>query len=214
MKEDIKLKFFISAFSFTMPLKAFLFIKTKIMKAIQVCYVIILSTLIASCNFSCSTGDSKSKVKTKSVTSKDNTALNGAIIKNDIDLDATGVKLKEAYLMDADRNYLDKNEARIGEKIYLVIKLDTGWVKENGKSFVGASERIVTPAGRVVVSADDIFKDYEIEGLDPIDAEVISLSAMITQADSGVDEFSVQFRVWDKKGDGEVKGKYKFKLKK
>lgn len=183
------------------------------MRSTQMLYIIMVSFLLSSCDFSCSVGD-KSKIKGKTVTSKDNSALNGAIIKNDIDLEATGVKLKEAYLMDANRNMIAENEARLGEKIYLVIKLDTGWVKENGKSFVGASERIVTSAGKVIVNADDIFKDYETEGLDPVDAKVISLSAMITQADSGVDNFTVQFRVWDKKGEGEVKGKYKFKLKK
>lgn len=169
--------------------------------------------LLASCNFSCSMGDSKSKIKTKPVTSKDNSALNGAIIKNDIDLEAHDVKLKEAYLLDANRKLMDVNESAIGEKIYLVIKLDTGWVKVDGKSFVGASEKILTKAGRVVVSADDIFKSYETEGMDPVDAEVISLSAMITEADPGVNEFTVKFRVWDKKGKGEVEGKYKFKLK-
>ena len=116
--------------------------------------------------------------------------------------------------MDADNNLLKENKARIGEKIYLVIKLDSGWVKENGKSFIGASERITTSAGRVVINADDIFADYGITGLDPVDAKLISLSAVITQADPGVNDFTVQFRVWDKKGSGEVKGKYKFSLAK
>ncbi|MFZ1784015.1 MAG: hypothetical protein WAU23_02340 [Ferruginibacter sp.] len=183
------------------------------MRSTKIFYLIMFSFLLTSCDFSCSVGDKKSKLKTKTVSSEDNNALNGAIIKNDIDLDVTGVKLKEAYLMDANRNLLEKNEARLGEKIYLVIKLDTGWVKENGKSFIGASERVVTSAGRVVVSADDIFKDYELEGLDAVDSKLISLSAVITEADPGVDQFSVQFRVWDKKGNGEVKGKYTFSLK-
>ena len=71
-----------------------------------------------------------------------------------------------------------------------------------------------TSSGRVVVSADDIFKEQELTGLDADDTKVISLSALITQADPGVDNFEVQFRVWDKKGAGEVRGKYYFSLKK
>ena len=175
--------------------------------------MIMLATLIIGSNFSCLPGDKKAGVKARTVSSNDNTTLNGAIIKNDIDLDATGVKLKEAYLVDADYKPLTKNKAGVGEKIYLVIKLDTGWVKENGKSFIGASERILTSAGRVVVSADDIFKDQEIIGLDAADTKEISLSALITQADPGLNDFEVQFRVWDKRSNGEVKGKYYFSLK-
>jgi len=165
---------------------------------------------LSSCNFAA--GDKK-EVKTKPVTSKDNTTLNGATIKNDIDIDVTGVKLKEAYLVDADYKPLAENKAGLGEKIHIVIKMDTGWVKEDGKSFIGASERILTSSGKVVVSADDIFKDYETTGLDAKDTKVVSLSAVITQADPGVNNFEVQFRVWDKKSSAEVKGKYYFSLK-
>lgn len=168
--------------------------------------------VINSCDFK--TGDKKADLKIKTLSSKDNTTLNGAIIKNNIDVDATGVKVKEVYLVDADYKPLTENKVAVGEKIHIVIKLDTGWVKENGKSFIGASERILTSAGRVVVSADDIFKEQEITGLNPDDTKVISLSAIITQADPGVNDFEVQFRVWDKKGAGEVKGKYYFSLKK
>ena len=182
------------------------------MKKITLLYATTCFIALSSCNFTA--GDKKTGVTTKEVTSKDNTTLNGAIIKNNIDLDATGVKLKEAYLVDADYKPLAENKAAVGEKIYIVIKMDTGWVKENGKSFIGASERILTSAGRVVVSADDIFKDQEATGMDARDTKEISLSAVITEADPGLNNFEVQFRVWDKKSNGEVKGKYYFSLKK
>jgi uncharacterized protein YprB with RNaseH-like and TPR domain len=181
------------------------------MKKIILVYATFFCILVSSCDIT--VGDKKAGIKTKTVTSKDNTTLNGAIIKNDIDLEVTGVKLKEAYLMDANYKPLTENKAGVGEKIYLVIKMDTGWVKENGKSFIGASERILTKAGRVVVSADDIFKDQETTGLSAKDTKVIMLSAIITEADPGVEDFEVQFRVWDKRSNGEVKGKYYFSLK-
>lgn len=183
------------------------------MKAINLIYIAMCSIIFCSCDFKCSVGDNKSGVKTKPVTSEDNTTLNGAIIKNDIELDVTAVKVKEAFLVDAGYKPLTENKAGIGEKIYLVIKMDTGWAKVNGKSFIGASERILTSAGRVVVSADDIFKEQELTGLAAKDTKVITLSAIITRADPGVNDFEVQFRVWDKRSMGEVKGKYKFSLK-
>jgi hypothetical protein len=152
-------------------------------------------------------------VKTNPVTSSDNTTLNGAMIKNDIDLEVTGVKLKGAYLLDASYRPLIENKAALGEKIYVVVEMDTGWIKENGRSFIGAGERISTKEGGVLVDAEDIFKDQGITGMSAEDSKLISLSAVITDAKPGVSDFVVKFRVWDKKGKGEVKGKYNFSLK-
>jgi len=182
------------------------------MNPIKIFYVFCLLLFVSSCEFNCSTG-TDSKVKTKTVSSEDKTALSDAIIKNDIELEANDVKIAEAYLMDENREFLTENIAALKEKIYLVIKADTGWVKENGLSYLGASERISTVAGKVVVDAPDIFKEYETTGLPANDARLISLSARITEADPGLEDFVVQFRVWDKRGKGEVKGKYKFKIK-
>lgn len=182
------------------------------MKKTSILNLVMLATLLTGCNFNCSVGEKKGGVNVKTVTSNDNTTLNGAIIKNDIDLDATGVKLKSAYLLDASNNPLKVNETRLGEKIYLVLEMDTGWVKENGKSFIGAGEKILTSAGRVVVSAEDIFIDYETTGVDQEDAKYITLSAVITNPETGMNDFTVHFRVWDKRKEAEVKGKYKFKL--
>ncbi|MFM6926698.1 MAG: hypothetical protein ACKOU7_14415, partial [Ferruginibacter sp.] len=80
--------------------------------------VILLGILVTGFNCGCSPGDKKDGTKSKTVSSSDNTTLNGAIIKNDIDLNATDVKLKEAYLADADLKPLAENKAAVGEKIY------------------------------------------------------------------------------------------------
>jgi hypothetical protein len=188
--------------------------KYKQMKAIKFIYAAMCCTMFCSCDFKCSIGNNKSDVKIKPVTSDDNTTLNGAIIKNDIDIEATGVKLKAAYLVDESENLLKENIVNLNQKIYVVLKTDTGWVKENGKSFLGAAERISTSAGGVVVDAADIFKEQETTGLDASDAKVVSLSAVIRRADPGVDHFVVRFRVWDKKANSEIKGKYKFVVRK
>lgn len=178
------------------------------------CYFIMLAVSLSSCDFNCSVGGDKSVVTTKPVSSDNNSALSGAIIKNEIDVEAAGVKISEVYLMDADNNYLTENVTRLNEKIYLVIKADTGWIKENDRSFIGASERISTSSGKVIVDAVDVFKEYEATGLPADKAHLINLSALITEADPGIENFVVQFKVWDKKGNGEVRGKYKFSIKK
>ena len=172
-----------------------------------------LLALISSCKYSCSAGEGK-HVKTKTITSDVNTALNGAVIKNDIDIEAQGIKLREAYLLDAENKPLAENVASLEEKIYLVIQTDTGWIKENGKSFIGAGERISTAEGKVIVDATDIFSEYDGTGLPADKAGAITLSARITQVDPGVENFIVKFRVWDKRGNGEIKGTYKFRIRK
>ncbi|HEX2683552.1 MAG TPA: hypothetical protein VHL77_06450 [Ferruginibacter sp.] len=177
------------------------------MNTVKLCYIIVLATLISSCN----TGaDSK---KSKKINYADNPAFKDAIIKNDIELEGSGVKLKEAYLMDKDEKRMVTNEVKVGDYIYLVLQVDTGWTKIDGKSFIGASEKILTARGRTVVEAEDIFKDSEETGFSAEDASYIRLSAVITQADNGVNKFEVHFRVWDKKGPGELKGTYNFRLK-
>jgi len=103
------------------------------MRKLTLVYATICCMVLYSCDFK--VGDKKSDVKVKTVTSKDNTTLNGAIIKNDIEVEATGVKVKEVYLVDADYKPLAENKARVGEKIHNVIKMDTGRVKQNGKSY-------------------------------------------------------------------------------
>lgn len=184
------------------------------MTTITKIYALAISIALAGCQYSCNVGEKKENKENvvKSGSDKENAALSGTIIKNDIDVEAKDVKVKEVYLANADGMPLEKNEAKLNEKIFVVIKLDTGWTKINGKSYVGAGERISTSAGAVVVDAEDIFKDNEAEGFSPKDAGVISLSAVITRKAEGIDNYAVQFKTWDKKGTGEVKGKYKFKI--
>ncbi|MGC4101238.1 hypothetical protein [Ferruginibacter sp.] len=183
------------------------------MRPVRLCYAVMLVCSLSSCEFHCSVGSSGS-VNTKPVTSNDSSPVSGAVIKNDIELEANDVKLKEAYLYDDNDAVLTKNETGLGQKIHLALRTDTGWVKENGLSFIGASERISTSGGKVIVDAPDIFKDYETTGLPADKAVDITLSARITEAAGDDNNYLVQFRVWDKKGKGEIKGKYKFSLKK
>jgi len=49
------------------------------------------------------------------------------------------------------------------------------------------------------------------EGFPASKTKILNLSAIITQADSGLEDFTVNFRVWYKTANAEVKGKHKFK---
>lgn len=83
------------------------------MKRITLLYAALCCITSAGCNLS---ADKKAEVKTKTVTSKDNTTLNGAVIKNDIDIEVTGVKLKEAFLVDANYKPLAENKPVLAKR--------------------------------------------------------------------------------------------------
>ena len=169
--------------------------------------------MLSSCQFQCSMGDKKT-VEGKTVSSGDPSELTGATIKNNIDVEAKGVKLAQAYLMDENRAWKESNTAALNEKIYLTLKLDTGWTKIDGKSFIGASERVTDKNGVVVLDSDDLFKDYDTSGMPSDIASLVNLSAVISKLpSSGVTGFTVKFKVWDKKGSGEVSGTYDFTIK-
>jgi hypothetical protein len=152
-------------------------------------------------------------IKAGSENSADNKSpLKGAVIKNDIDIEASDVKVKAAYLMTQDANYKETNTAKLKERILLTVELDTGWTRHNGKSFIGASEQILDKDGTIILDAQDLFAEYDKEGLDAAIAKNINLSAVIDSFEPGVDVFTVKFKIWDKRGKGLIKGSYKFKV--
>jgi hypothetical protein len=171
--------------------------------------VLIVSAVLVGCG---NTGDGQ-VVKAGSENSTDNKSpLKGAVIKNDIDIEASEVKVKAAYLMTEDAKFKESNTAKVKEVIFLTVELDTGWTKYNGKSFIGASEQIIDKNGTIILDAPDLFSDYEKEGLDVAVAKNINLSAVIDSFEPGVDVFTVKYKIWDKRGKGMVKGSYKFKV--
>jgi hypothetical protein len=160
---------------------------------------------LCSCKFSCNAGE------TSSNTVSGPSVVNGIRISNGIDITASGVKVKSAVLkLDGGVNVPDDNVVNANQKIYLVIELEDNWTITDGKSFIGASELITTNTGTTLMNAADLFKDYTLTGVDPNDAKYIQINAVITKNDPSVSYYKVAFRVWDKKGDAEIKGGYKF----
>lgn len=177
--------------------------------------LLICSILLISCDFQCSIGDTKKPAASGKNVSSTIKNENGAVITNGINITASGIKLKSATLkLENGERVSDDNMVGLNEKIIMLLELDSTWTIENGKTFIGAAEKITTSTGYDVLTAADLFSDYDESGVSPTDAKYIRLNAVITKADTKVDYYLVTFRVWDKKGTAEIRGDYKFYLKK
>jgi len=86
-----------------------------------------------------------------------------------------------------------------------------GWKEQDGRVSIGASEKIETSDGEVVLDEKDLFA--AMPTLDANDAKFITLTANISRLDKLYDYFLVSFKVWDKNGSGEISGNYKLYIK-
>jgi len=187
------------------------------MKKGQLTALIIFAIVFTSCEFKCNIGkDTEKKDQQKDSTiQKSSNKNNSPQTLNGIELSTNEVQVNRAFLSLESGNLVPSdNTVALGEKISLVINIDNGWKEIDGKSFIGASEKITTDNGTTLLDTGDMFAAYDQTGLDPTDAKVITLKAIITSKPSGpVEYYVVNFRVWDKKGNGEITGKYKFYIK-
>lgn len=136
-------------------------------------------------------------------------STNGVKIRNDIQLESSGVKVDQAFLSFEDGKLVpETNVTEVGKPIKLRLIIDKGWKEQQGTVAIGASETIETSDGDVLLDEKDLFKDYT--SISPADSKYISLTASISRLNKLYDYFLVKFRVWDKNGSGEVKGSYKF----
>jgi hypothetical protein len=164
--------------------------------------------LLSACKFSCNVGNDD---KPSSNTVSGPAVVNSTLISNGIDITSNGVKIKSATLkLDGGARVPDDNVVDLNQKIYLVLELEDNWTIEGGKSFIGAAEKITANNGQELLNAADLFKDNTLTGFDPTDTKYIQLDAVITKDDPSVSYYNVEFRVWDKKSDAEIKGRYKF----
>ena len=173
------------------------------MKLFSFLFIVSLSVPLSSCEFNCSIG--KKDEVTGAAEVKD-----GARIYNNIQLNASGVKVDKAYLLlDNGQRVPDDNFVDFNGPVKMQILIDSGWVEENGKVFLGASEKIITEKGEVVLEEADLFQKYP-NGISTEDSKSIYLSASV-KLKEGIPptSFTVSFRIWDKKGNGFVEGSYK-----
>jgi len=141
-------------------------------------------------------------------------STNSSDVRNDIQLKAEGVKVKQAFLIfdENDKLVPEGNKVEVGQKVNLRLILE-GWKATNGKVFLGASEKIATDEGNVMLDQQDLFAAYDQTGIDIKDAGGITLMAVITRVDRLFKHFEVSFKVWDKNSSDNVTGSYKLYLK-
>lgn len=134
--------------------------------------------------------------------------------KNGIKLKAKGFKVSEAYLyFDNQSSVPQDNKVEVNERVNMRLVIDKGWSEVDGKVYPGASEVIKLNTGAVILESEDLFKDYEEEGVNPEDARYITLKAIITAMNDKKKYVIVSFRLWDKKSTNEVTGSYKLYIK-
>ena len=140
-------------------------------------------------------------------------AQSKAGIKNNIKLDIWGdVTVNKAYLVyDEDKPVPAGNQAKLNQKIYLVLELNKSWV-ENTEHLVniGGQEVITASTGAEVLRSADLFE--KLETIKAEDAKYIKFHAVITNMTKPFPFFTVKFRVWDKNGLSEITGSYTMKM--
>lgn len=149
------------------------------------------------------------KKKKKTVDEEEEEADTDAKVLNDIIVrESGGLKVAQAYLSFENGNLVPKsNSAPLGAPVYLNLVIKDGWDVEDGMVSLDATEKIVTNRGQVVLNAQNLFRASP--AINETDASRIVLKATITKTQPDIDYFIVNYHVWDKRGEGEVKGSYK-----
>ncbi len=155
-----------------------------------------------------------SKKVVKAVAKPVTTSIPVLTFKNGIKMKCKGFIVKEAALYFNDNSKIpEDNKVNVDQQVNMLVVLDTGWVKIDGKVYPGASEVVKLNSGFEVLNSEDLFKAYEETGVSADDAKYITIKAVITKMDDKKKYIIVNFRIWDKKGTGEITGSYQFYIK-
>lgn len=132
-------------------------------------------------------------------------------IRNGIDIKATGsLKVKQAFLLYEDGTLVpETNVTAVNQPVNIRLMVE-GFTESDGKVEIGASEKIETNTGQVVLDEKDLFAD--LGAIEAERAKLLTLKATITRIDQLYDYFVVSFRIWDKKGEGSVMGSYRLQV--
>lgn len=177
--------------------------------------LIIVALVFTSCEFKCELGNTEKKEDGKTTTSQTQPDKNDSSPKrlNGIELNSKEIQVNQAYLaLESGDLVPSTNTVSLGEKIVLIIN-SNGWKNINNKSYIGISQTITTNTGATVLETGDMFAKYDETGINAEYTNLLKLKAYITETKPEIEYFKVNFRVWDKKGSGEITGNYKFYIK-
>ena len=136
------------------------------------------------------------------------TNAQGTLISNGIALQAKEVKVSRAFLLYDNSTLVPPgNKTTEGRVVKLRLVVDSGWAEKDGRVSLGASETIRTDKGQEVLDEEDLFAATPL--LDARAARAITLTATISKLGRQHSNFIVSFRLWDKRGPGEITGSYK-----
>ncbi len=136
----------------------------------------------------------------------------GPSFRNNIQLSTSGgLRLSAAYLTGNDGALLPPDNAlRRGDTAYLHLVIGGGWMAENRRLFLGATQEVETASGDGVLSSGDLFGQQQ--GLPEKEGDRLLLPVVISRSRAGIPYFFVRFRVWDKKGPAAVSGSYRLQI--
>lgn len=174
--------------------------------------VLIVTVILSACG---NTSSSKKEnvndtTETKNNLKKEDEPKSQAQVLNDIVLETGGgVEVSQAFLTYENGDVVpSSNVTSLGKPVYLRLNLIKGWKEEMGEVSLGASEKISSDKGTVFLDEPDLFQKYKSLSAD--DAKIIQLKAVINSMSGPIKYFVVDYKVWDKNGDGVIKGSYKF----
>ena len=124
-----------------------------------------------------------------------------------------GIKLITALLFFDDSTKIpESNIVALNQNVNLLVQIDRGaWVEKNSFVSIGASEKISTDKGEVLLNEPDLFSSET--NISPEDAQYVSLAGVITSTTKDINYFLVDFVIWDKWGSGKITGSYKFQIR-
>jgi hypothetical protein len=135
-------------------------------------------------------------------------------ISNGIKINTTAnIKIVTAYLYyDGGKPVPDSNRASLGQNVNLLVQVERGsWIEKEGKVSIGASEKIATNTGAVILNEADLFEN--LKDISAEDAQYVTLKAVITSMTKKFNFFLVSFVIWDKWGTGKITGSYRLKIR-
>ena len=131
-------------------------------------------------------------------------------IANDISIATSGsVELNRTFLSyESDEPVPSSNTTSVGKPIYLNLVLTKGWKEEMGEVSIGASQKVSSDDGTVLLNDTDLFENYK--SISAEDGKYIKLKAVVNKLSPNIKYFIVDYKVWDKKGKGTITGSYRF----
>lgn len=136
----------------------------------------------------------------------------GNKIKNDIEINESGLHIEEAYLENSGGQKLGSdNKVQVGDRIYLRLMI-TGLQQKDGKVFFDALQKTATGSGETLAINPSMFGQVYTTGVPVKDAKQISLYQKIGKLNNSNDHIVITFKVWDKITNKAVSGSYKLYL--